>query len=321
VHAAVVIDDGLIAQLRPEGVRAVLMPKIGGAVALDRALAGEPLDFFVLFSSLGSTLGQTGQSIYAAANAWLDAMAHERTRRGARTHAINWAGWNGVGLAATSEGAQRTIRTLEREGIASFTLDGGLAALRLVLQQDAPQVAVIPLDRPLFSRSHWAMADPAHFEDLTAAAPESAADAPPRARVEDRLAAMKPDSRRPWLHGFLQDLLARVLRLPVDRIDVDRPMGALGLESLLALEFRNRLEAELKLQFPATLVWRYPTVRALATHLASRLGVAIDPEAEIEMKTDVAAAPAEWAGVEPQVAALTDEEAIQALTAGSRVSR
>jgi myxalamid-type polyketide synthase MxaE and MxaD len=126
------------------------------------------------------------------------------------------------------------------------------------------------------------------------------------------LGAASVDERRQLLETHLQTNLAAVLKVPASKIDPLRPLGTLGLESLLALEFRNRLERSVGLKLPATMVWNHPTVRALATYVAGRLGVELDGAAGDARPSVTPAA----ATASRDVDDLSDEQALRALLAG-----
>ena len=145
VHAAGVLHDGLLAQLDAAALNSVLRPKMIGGWLLHRLLEDAPLDFFVLFSSAGSLLGQPGQGNYAAANAFLDALAHHRRAQGRPALSINWGGWSGLGFADTS-GGQRLAARLALLGIKSIAPGQALEVLERLLRQGSTQVAAVPVD-------------------------------------------------------------------------------------------------------------------------------------------------------------------------------
>ncbi|XXY48825.1 SDR family NAD(P)-dependent oxidoreductase [Sorangium sp. So ce269] len=266
VHAAAVLDDGVLLRLDAARLSAVLRPKVHGAWNLHAQTLGRRLDFFVMFSSAASLLGSPGQGNYAAGNAFLDALAHHRRAAGLHGLSVDWGPWAEVGLAAAA--ANRGER-LSMRGVASMTPAQGLEALERLLAEDAAQVGVLPLDVRQWREFYLTAAQSPFLSQLTAG--EVGAAAPRRSDVRASLAAADPAARRGLLEAYLKEQVGRVLHLSPDEIDIDRPLGTLGLDSLMGLELRNRLEIGLALRLPATLAWTYPTVAALAAHLGRKL--------------------------------------------------
>jgi myxalamid-type polyketide synthase MxaE and MxaD len=308
LHAAAVADDVLIPGLDVPRLLSVMRPKLMGGFVLDTALAGESLDFMVLFSSLGSMLGQPGQANYAAANAFLDALALEIRRQGRHALAVNWGGWADVGLARTG-GARRTIEELDRRGIGSFSADEGLDALGRLLDGDAAQAAVVPVDWALYGKVSAQTRIPSIARDLVQEVPVQIPTT--EAGVRQVMEAAEPEARAALLETHLREQLAEVLKLPVSRVEAHRPMGALGLESLTALELRKRLELSLGLRLSATVMWNYPTVAALAKHLLTRLEGAAPVAKTATKKSSV-----RLSGIEN----LADDEALRALMGAPKES-
>ena len=145
VHAAGVLQDGLLVQLDAAALNSVLRPKVTGGWLLHRLLADDPLDFFVLFSSAGSVLGQPGQGNYAAGNAFLDALAHHRRVQGKPALSINWGAWAGVGFA-NSAGGKRLAARLALLGVGSIAPLQALEMLGRLLGQSASQIVAVPVD-------------------------------------------------------------------------------------------------------------------------------------------------------------------------------
>ncbi len=310
-HCAAVVDDRLIAQLEVASLARVCRPKVAGAWLLHELLASEPVEQFVLFSSVGSILGQAGQASYAAANAFLDALAHVRRADGRPALSVNWGAWRGLGFAAT-EGGQNTIRALEAGGIESVDAEEACAALARLLRSDCVQMAVMPVDATRLAATE--RADRPILAELVTSARAAAVPAPgaSAATLGAELEAAPVARRRQIAEQHVQRHLAAVLRIPFDKIDPGRPFGTLGLESLLAMELRNRVERATGLRLPTTAIWNHPTVRALAAHVAGRLGVALDGEAA--PPTDAPAAPIE--GTPAPADATSDEQALRALMEG-----
>jgi acyl carrier protein len=280
VHAAGTLDDGIVMQLRPAQLASVMRPKVDGAWNLHEATAGRPLDFFVLFSSAASVLGSPGQAIYAAANAFLDALVHERRARGLPGLSINWGPWSGVGLAARPDRGGR----LSAGGIGSLTPAQGQAALASLLQTDTAQVTVMPVDWRALARLSPSLARAPFLAPLVAAeagAPTEPGAEPPRQTVA-ALRAAAPAARQGLLEVYLQEQVARVLRLPPAKLDVHRPLSTLGIDSLMAVELKNRVESELRTSLPLIRLVQGPSVAELAGLLLEQMEGSEPPPTRVE---------------------------------------
>ena len=325
VHAAGVIDDRLLADLGPDSLQRVLSGKLFGAWHLDRLFP--ELDHFVLFSSVAAPLAQPGQASYAAANAFLDALAQRRRSRGQAALSINWGVWQGVGFAGTEGGAQALDR-LARLGIGAFPVESGLAALGLLMEQTEAQAAVLPIDVTVLRQALTAGLAPAASAALLAplaARVESPAACETAASTEsfaERLLAQEAPRRQLMLEDRLIQQASAILRLNAGRLDRRTPLGSFGLNSLMALELRNRIEHDLGLPLSATVLWNYPSVAALASYLLTRL-VPL-PKAE-PAAAPAAATPPDLARPLEQtvlgVEALSDAAALAALARPARRSR
>ena len=272
VHAAGTIDDGTALKLDHAQFRRVMAPKIQGAWNLHQLTRTKALEFFVMFSSASSVLGSPGQANYAAANAFMDGLAHLRRSQNLPAQSVNWGPWSGAGMAALGG-------RFEKEGIASMTVAQGIAAFESVLLQNQPQTAVLTLNA-----REWSAAHPTHagnqrplVRDLLGRAISNEA---PLARDDFRaeLRAASTRSRRALIETKLRALAAQVLRLSLSRVDMAETSGTLGFDSLMALELRNRLQSLLDLKLSASMVWNYPTIPALAVYLAQLLDLALDSD-------------------------------------------
>jgi aryl carrier-like protein len=274
IHSAGVLDDGVLLQQSWERFAAVMRPKVLGAWHLHELTRALALDYFVLFSSGASVLGSAGQANHAAANAFLDALAAYRRSLGLPGLSINWGAWAEVGAAAR--------RQLDAaHGVDTLSPEHGLQALERLLRPSleadgaAPaQVAVLPVRWSQFV-DHLATHDvPPLLGEIVpqerpgAVGPSADGHRLP-ATLTERLATCLPNKRRSVLAAFVREQAAMVLgRDPRQPIDVDRPLQELGLDSLMAVELRNRLGSGVGQALPATLLFEHPTLRSLADYLA-----------------------------------------------------
>ncbi|WP_141592152.1 type I polyketide synthase [Myxococcus sp. AB056] len=276
-HAAAVLDDGVLVNLTAERLRTVMEPKVHGAWHLHTLTASAPLEHFVLFAAAGSLLGSPGQGNYAAANVFLDALAAYRRGLGLPALSVDWGAWAGVGLAAAAEARGERIT---QRGVDTMPPSQALEALSRILGSPLSRVVVMRFDLRQWSEFYLTAAR-SPFLSRLAREQASAANVPAvRGAFVETLRAAEVLKRASLLEAHLCEQAGHVLRLAPSRIDPQEPLGSMGLDSLMGLEIRNRLEASLGLRLPATLVWRHPTVAALVVHLAEQLQLPITTQAE-----------------------------------------
>ncbi|ASQ92880.1 type I polyketide synthase [Streptomyces sp. 11-1-2] len=264
VHSAMILDDAAVANIREDQLGRVWAPKVTGAWRLHQATEGHRLDWFAVYSSMASLLGNAGQGAYAAANAWLDGFAAWRSAHSLPTLAVNWGPWGETGVATGfADLGYQTIPT-----------EQGLGALGALLAHRRVQTGVIPGEPatwiPAAGRRSALFAPLLPGEDTPVAARESTDD------IRARLAALPAGpARRTALESYLTDHIRAVLRLSGATLDPQTPLRSLGFDSLLAMELRVRLETGLNIKLAGNFVWRHPTLEALAAGLAQQLG--LDP--------------------------------------------
>ncbi len=269
-HAAGVLDDGTLAQQRWERFVTVFAPKVDGTMNLHQATHGAPLDHFVLFSSGAALLGSPGQANYAAANAFLDALAHHRRALGLPALSVNWGAWSEVGMAAAlAESAQR--RTAQR-GMGSIAPAQGLAALEMLLARGTAQAAVLPIDWRVL-REQFPDGEPPRFlaEAAAAAAPARPKRAAPAAGdavpFHTTLAAAPRDQRCTVLVERLVWHVAEVTGIERALVEPGRSLSEFGLDSLMAVELKNRIDRDLRGSLALTALLAGPAIEELASEL------------------------------------------------------
>ncbi|MGF1428947.1 type I polyketide synthase [Kitasatospora sp. LaBMicrA B282] len=306
VHTAGVLDDGVLDGLTPERVAAVLRPKLAGAWHLHELTRDRELSAFVLFSSLAGVVGGAGQGAYAAANAYLDALAEHRRSLGLPATAVAWGPWAGHGMATEHAVAER----LTRGGLRPMAPELATAALAAVLARPDAAPVVADLDWPAFAPAQLA-GRPTHLLDALPEAREAlaalAATAPAAEQqaagaLHAQLAPLGEPERLRLLTDLVRAKAAAALgHRSAEAVDSRRAFRELGFDSLTAVDLRNRLEAATDLRLPATLVFDHPTPAALARRLHA------------ELATDTAPAGATLLGeldrLEEALAALADDDA------------
>lgn len=313
IHAAGVLDDATLLAASPEQFRTVMAGKVDGALHLHELTAGRDLSFFVLYSSVAPLIGSEGQANYAAANAFLDALACYRRARGLPAIAISWGPWSGAGLAAADE--RRGARLAER-GLSSLEPTMALDSLERILAEAPAQAVAARVDFERFREASPAVASWPLFSEFSVA--DGGDDSSPETLRESLLRTPPGRERRQLLEDGVRELLARVLRKAPTKLDPSTPFRSLGLDSLMGLELRNHLERGFGTPVPATLVWNHPTVDSLAPELARRAGIPLD-EMGSESRDHDAAPAADLEQALAQIEQLSDEEA-RRLLAGDEPS-
>lgn len=272
IHAAMVLEDALLLNLDRDLLERVLAPKVRGAWHLHALTADRPLDLFVLFSSLSSVFGHAGQGNYAAANAFLDALAWHRRAQGRPALTVNWGYLGEVGyLARRSELGER----LERQGVLSFTVQQALALLEKAIQREHVQVSVLRLEWSRWRGLGVTSRVSPRFAHLCR---RDDAEASPAGALPgiDAILTAAPSERPGLVRALLRNKVALILGTRPDRLDDTRPLIQLGIDSLMAVELRNWIEGELRVNLPIAELLRSPSVAGLATVLAERFGMAED---------------------------------------------
>jgi phthiocerol/phenolphthiocerol synthesis type-I polyketide synthase C len=266
VHAAGLLADSTIRNLTPRQLDEVLAPKALGAVNLDAATQGDPLDFFVLFSSAAALVGNAGQAAYAAGNAFMDALAQARRRTGRPALSVQWGPFTGIGLAARD--TLRGDRLAER-GMGGFPAEEAWPAMLRMLDRGDSLIGYVPIHLRQWFDAYPDTAALGSWRRLRAASLEGGD--PHGGEFLGRLLAAPPDARLAPAEHKIRELAGRILRTDPGRVEPETPFKALGLDSLMGLELRNRLESAFGLKLSPTLLWAYGTPRALARALCGQL--------------------------------------------------
>jgi polyketide synthase 12/myxalamid-type polyketide synthase MxaB len=243
---------------------------VAGAWNLHLASAALPLDFFVLYSSLASVLGSAGQANYAAGNAFVDALAHLRKSNGLPALSVGWGRWGGSGMAAALGETDR--RRLTDAGFAEMDPDVAFAALESAIASGRAHTAIMAVDWNRYAAYRGATLP---FLSLLDRAIDSAPAAP---QVPALVAAlqMAPAERRKAvvLQHVRRDVLAVLGLAGSQRLDDEQGLRDAGLDSLMALELKNRLQTSTGQALPSTIAFDYPTTAALAAFVSEVLDAA-----------------------------------------------
>ncbi|MEN9565214.1 MAG: hypothetical protein RLZZ69_410 [Cyanobacteriota bacterium] len=263
IHAAGIVDDGLLKTLSWSRFQRVLQPKVAGTWNLHQATEKLSLDWFVCFSSVVAAFGAAGQSNYATANAFMDNLMSYRRNQGLPGLSINWSIWDEVGMASrlTNEQQQR----LSQQGLTAIAPAQGLKILKQLLQQQATQTIVFPVDWATFLSQQPVNLFFARVQ------PQIKVKTAPSSFLQ-QLAQTSPEQQQYVLQSHIREQIAKVLGFTdSEDVDAQENFADLGLDSLMAVEFKNNLQASFGNLISLTAAFDYPNVELLTAYLAQEL--------------------------------------------------
>ena len=274
VHAAGVLDDGILLRQNWERCLRVMAPKITGGWNLHGMTQAWPLDFFVCFSSSTAVLGSAGQANYAAANAFLDALVHYRQAQGLPGLSINWGPWAEVGMAAALGG--RNSQRLRDQGWQPLSPEHGLQALGILLNQGVAQASVLPVNWPKFVRQWPVDKIPPILSDLVRPVVSSSQTSQRSTQPYEfrrHLQAAPASERQGLLLAHVESVVARILGLQPSQgaIPAQQGFAEMGMDSLMGVELRACLQDEFGLKLTPTFAFDYSNLADVTAYLSERL--------------------------------------------------
>ncbi|GAA0313672.1 hypothetical protein GCM10009540_36440 [Streptomyces turgidiscabies] len=300
VHAAGVLDDGVLAALTPGRMAAVLRPKADAAWHLHELTRDLDLSAFVLFSSVSGLLGRAGQGNYAAANAFLDALARHRSQLGLPAVSLAWGPWDhGAGMAGGTDGVARVPHRSAGEVLRALSVEQGLALFDAALRTGEPVLAPVLLDRAALGSAQGLLPPPLRGlvppRRPAAGTGDGAGDSssPGAEQLWEPGAWRKVLAGQPA--GRREDALAELMRADVatvlgypdaDALPAGKSFAELGFDSLMAVQVRNRLSMALRLRLSAAVVFEHPTAQDLARHVLGLLDDLPDVADDLPDDTD-----------------------------------
>jgi acyl transferase domain-containing protein len=284
IHAAGILDDGVLSQQSWDRFARVFAPKMDGAWNLHRLSLDRPLDCFILFSSITALLGSPGQGNYAAANAFLDGLAHARRAQGLPALSINWGVWAEVGLAMQHERVER----MARRGFKALQPEEGTAALTYLCHQNVAQSAISTMDWFLYlgqlppnSKNLW-LSEQAGAVNETGAGETVSTQ---KVEIWPQLHEARAEERYNLLLNYVRSQVAGVMGFGGDYpLEVRQGFFQLGMDSLMTVELRNRLQTALPCTLTSTLAFDYPTIAILTQYLLTTLFPPEAPAPEVTTK-------------------------------------
>jgi polyketide synthase 12/epothilone polyketide synthase D len=269
-HAAGLLDDALLVQQDFSRYEKVAAPKVSGTWNLHEATAHLQLDYFVLFSSIATTVGNQGSGNYAAANAFMDGLAHFRRQRGQKALSVNWGVIADVGMAADEDFYRRS---LEANGLRALFSKHGLEVMEVLLEQGTAQATVSTIDWNTWLRFNPAGGTTRYSEVATKGTAAGAARAQSAQEQELRAAilAAPEDQRKEIARQHIRTAFAKLFGFAPEKLDPNKPLTALGMDSLMAVEAKAALD-KIGLAMPVAALLRDATVAKLSDAVLESFG-------------------------------------------------
>jgi NAD(P)-dependent dehydrogenase (short-subunit alcohol dehydrogenase family)/acyl carrier protein len=270
IEAAGELADGVVMRQRWEGFRKGMRAKVEGVWNIEEEVGEKEMEMMVMYSSATAVLGTPGQSNHAAGNAFMDMVARERRRRGKAGVSVNWGAWKEVGAAAERGVGARVAGA----GIGEISREGGIRAMEEVLSRGSVQVVVLPIDWNVVKST--ARVSPL-FSDLVRQ--ETGYDTPRQAHARngegefsrEKLLAATSEEQSTLLQDYLSARIASVLKVPQSKLDLQKPLSRLGIDSLMAIELRTRVQADLGVLIPIADLLKGPSVAQLTSQLLEQV--------------------------------------------------
>jgi len=269
------LDDGILLQLNADRFKRVMDPKALGAWHLHTITTSVPLDFFVLFSSVTTMMGSPGQANYVAANAFLDALAHLRHSMNLPALTVNWGHLSGTGYVARHV---EIAKHLEASGIRGFTAPQALDIMERLMLRKKTQAVVMDIDWQQWARAFSAYGSP-RFSLLAPSSNAAGSIGMDYRRIRDSLTAVRPGERQAIVISHLREQIAKVLGMSATKLDPDQPINSMGLDSLMLVELKNRIEKETSISLPTVELMVGPSIRELSKVLLDQLTGVVEPSA------------------------------------------
>jgi acyl carrier protein/NAD(P)-dependent dehydrogenase (short-subunit alcohol dehydrogenase family) len=271
LHLAGVAENQALADVRFERDRRILAPKLAGAWLLHERTRDLPLDFFVAFSSISAVWGSRGQSLYAAANQFLNALAGYRRTLGLPALTVSWGPWSQGGMVDAA-----SLDLLDRMGVARLDPDAATRILGNALAAGTRDPIVARIDWPVFTQLFEVRRRRPFLQHL---APASQGVSAASTALRQSLAALSTAEWQARVTDHVRTLVAEVLGWQsAEPPDVRKGLFEMGMDSLTALELKNRVQASLGVPLGGTTLFNYPSIAALTGYLATLIGPPAEPK-------------------------------------------
>lgn len=268
VHAAGVLEDQLVTQTTHDAFNRVISPKIAGALALNELFPPKTLDFFVFFSSVGQLVAFPGSSSYASGNAFLDAMAARRRKLGDNSVSMMYTCWRNLGMAAG--GADFLNAEMDLRKITDVTRDEAFQAWEHIAKYDTDHAVIV---RALPHDEDEPVSLPILTDIIVRRQREAAAPTNDTPKEDGSIPQSGPELKA-YLAKQIATCVSQTLSVPAESVDLHMALPEMGVDSIMAVQLRKKLQQALKVKITPTLIWSQPTAHHLVNYFAEKLGKA-----------------------------------------------
>ncbi len=275
VHAATVINDGLIRNMDADQIHSVLAPKVLGAQYLHEMTSDKALDFFVLFSSATTLFGNPGQANYVAANAYLDALVYHRRALGLPATCVRWGAIDDVGFLARNEKIKEALQS--RMGGSAINSNLALDVLERMLVADRSNIGVMEMDWKALSRFLPSAGSP-KFSELVQCFGSNEEVEEGAEDLQQLLSKLSESELLEMMTAMIKAEVSEILRMPIDKIDQQRSIYEMGLDSLMGVELVIALESRFGIKLQVMTLSQTPTIQKLSERIIQQLKEQNEPE-------------------------------------------
>jgi acyl transferase domain-containing protein/acyl carrier protein len=307
VHAAGILIESLLPEMNIHEAWSVLAPKIQGAWVLHSLTRTYQLDFIIYYSSIAAIWGAKAQGCYAAANQFLDAMAHYNRATGQPALSVNWGPWRGEGMTG-----QDSRSWLKRRGLTAIKPEVSFSALSYLLQNDAVQMAVVDVNWPLFRRIYQSWGKHPLFDDLPKLCSGESCegriqDSPLHGQMRRQLLDAPESDRQTILVAYLQTQTSQIMGISLESglLNPNQGFFSLGLDSIMAVELRQWIIQDMDIDLPMTALFDFPSMTKLAVYINEMLKV------ELSLTVDNLQSTANKSNLQSEIASQLDKELLE----------
>ncbi|MFK5891715.1 MAG: SDR family NAD(P)-dependent oxidoreductase [Pseudomonadota bacterium] len=274
-HTAMVMDDGLILKMNEQQFNKVMAPKVQGTWNLHHSFATQKLDYFVLFSSISTLIGNPAQANYVAANFFLDMFAHYRRSQGLPANTINWGALKDIGYLSKQEN-KGIADLLEKRGLLGITSQQAMQIMNQVLLDNPIQISPVLIHWYEWGKKYHNHSLPLRYTKIIDEKELQSSYAGETGQIRIQIDQADTEQALEIVTQYMRKEVAAVLHLPVEKLKLNQPLNELGLDSLMMVELGMKIESDLSIALPTGQLMVMPSLKDLSIGILKLLGRKVD---------------------------------------------